>query len=129
MEQTKAWNHKSTKIQKKQQNVDSDSSFHLSDDQDTIKKMIQYQVLVFQINVPEFELQIENINRNNNDILCHVVDKDTPGPSIACTIAEVVRREQNEPNYILRNEKDKDKDKDKERSCNSTGSTKPNSTS
>ena len=81
-EQTKAKKNNAKKKKTNEQKVNSDSSFHLIDDDETIKDDTTASPSI--VAVPEFKLQIENVNSDNDDILqCHDIDKDTPGPTTA----------------------------------------------
>jgi len=106
-EQTKE-KHDNAKKKKTTNNekLDSDSSFHLSDDDKTIKDFTTASPSV--VALPEFELQIENVDSDYDDIFqCHVVDEDTPGPATASNIADIVRRKRKETNFILKNKRNK----------------------
>ena len=81
-ERTKAKKNNAKKKKTNEQKVNSDSSFHLIDDDETIKDDTTASPSI--VAVPEFKLQIENVNSDNDDILqCHDIDKDTPGPTTA----------------------------------------------
>ena len=66
-EGTKAKQKNAKKKKTNEQKLSSDSSFHLSDDDETIEDDTTACPSVEAI--PEFELQIENIDSDNNDIL------------------------------------------------------------
>ena len=87
---------------KKKENFDSDTSYHLSDDESTIlddNTDMQSSVPVEEEKendtmpkLTEFELQIEGVNSDDDDILCEVVEEDEAGTlPVAVTIADVVR--------------------------------------
>ena len=51
----------------------------------------------------EFELQIEGVNSNDDNILCEIVEEDEAGTlPVAVTIADVVRGKQKEACSIFR---------------------------
>ena len=110
----KSRHHQPSTNKKKRGNVDSDTSYHLSDDESTIlddNTDMQSSVPVEEgrkendvmPELTEFELQIEGVNSNDDDILCEVVEEDEASTlPVAVTIADVVRGKRKEFSSIFR---------------------------
>ena len=100
--------HQPTSTKKKRtEKVDSDTSYHLSDEETTILEDDNTDMQSVPAKDPEqndtmptlteFKLQIEGVDSDDDDILCAVVKEDESGPPPeAVTIADVVRGKRKE---------------------------------